>query len=201
MKAPGLIGAYLIGFAALLGAQPSPGSIYVATGRFADATRDLRASGVGDIVTILVNDTASAAATGATNTNRKSSANSSLALLGSSNPRLANLLAATGNQQLQSQGTTSRNMTLTTTISARVVSITPDGSLVVEGDKHIGVNSEKQTIVVHGIVRPVDLTTANTVASGQVADLSIQVNGKGVVGDAIRRPHFLYRLLLGLLPF
>jgi flagellar L-ring protein FlgH len=63
------------------------------------------------------------------------------------------------------------------------------------------VNSEKQTVVVRGVVRPVDLTTANTVTSGQVADLSIQVNGKGVVGDAIRRPHFLYRLLLGLLPF
>jgi hypothetical protein len=27
------------------------------------------------------------------------------------------------------------------------------------------------------------------------------VNGKGVVGDAIRRPFFLYRLLLGILPF
>jgi hypothetical protein len=31
--------------------------------------------------------------------------------------------------------------------------------------------------------------------------MEIQVNGKGVIGDSIRRPWFLYRLLLGLLPF
>jgi flagellar L-ring protein precursor FlgH len=182
-------------------AQPSPGSLYVSNGRLAAATRDLKAANIGDILTILVNDTASAVATGATNTARKTSAKSSLALLGSSNPRLANLLTTSGDQELQSQGTTSRNMALTTTISARVTAIGPDGSLAVEGVKNIGVNSEKQTVVVRGLVRPVDLTTANTVTSGQVADLSIQVNGKGVVGDAIRRPHFLYRLLLGLLPF
>jgi flagellar L-ring protein precursor FlgH len=86
-------------------------------------------------------------------------------------------------------------------ISARVIELTPNGSMVVEGVKNIGVNSEKQTITVRGIIRPVDLTTANTISSNQVANLSLQVDGKGVVGDAIRRPHFLYRLLLGLLPF
>ena len=33
------------------------------------------------------------------------------------------------------------------------------------------------------------------------ADMEIRVNGKGIVGDAIRRPNLLYRLLLGVLPF
>ncbi len=51
------------------------------------------------------------------------------------------------------------------------------------------------------MIRPVDLTTNNIISSNQIANLSLQINGKGVVGDAIRRPHFLYRLLLGLLPF
>jgi hypothetical protein len=31
--------------------------------------------------------------------------------------------------------------------------------------------------------------------------MEIQVNGKGVVADAVHRPNFVYRLLLGLLPF
>src|SRR5215471_8781928 len=182
--------------------QPSPGSLYAAGGRLAASTRDLRAADVGDVVTILVNDTASAVARGATNTSRKSSAKSNIAALGgSANARLASLLGLSGDQELQGQGQTSRNMTLTTTMSARVTEVTPNGSLIVEGQKHVGVNSEKQTIIVRGLVRPVDLTVQNTVTSAQVADLSVQVNGKGVVGDAIRRPHFLYRLLLGLLPF
>lgn len=182
----------------------SPGSLYAASGRLADATRDLRANQAGDVITIIVNEIASAVASGATNTARKTSAtgqiNSLAGTVAAGNP-LANLLDVSGAQQLQGSGQTTRNMTLATTISARVVDVTPNGILVVEGIKNVGVNSEKQTVTVRGLVRPYDLTTANTVLSNQVADLHIQVNGKGVVGDAIRRPHFLYRLLLGLLPF
>jgi flagellar L-ring protein precursor FlgH len=39
------------------------------------------------------------------------------------------------------------------------------------------------------------------VSSDRLALLEIKVNGKGVVNDAVRRPNFLYRLILGLLPF
>ena len=35
----------------------------------------------------------------------------------------------------------------------------------------------------------------------RLAQLELRINGKGVVNDAIRRPNFLYRFLLGLLPF
>lgn len=181
---------------------PSPGSLYTSGMRFADMTRDLRASEVGDVVTVLVNDTASALAKGTSNTSRKSSAAAGITgIAGITNPRLTNLLNLSDNQQLQGQGQTSRDMTLTTTVTARVIQVTPNGNLLIEGMKDIGVNSEKQSVALRGIVRPVDLTPANTIRSDQVANLNIQVNGKGVVGDAVRRPHFLYRLLLGLLPF
>ena len=54
---------------------------------------------------------------------------------------------------------------------------------------------------VRGVIRPEDLQSGNTIASDRVAMLDIKVNGKGVVGDSIRRPFILYRLLMGLLPF
>jgi flagellar L-ring protein FlgH len=186
-------------FAQLVG---SPGSIYQAGTRFADMTRDLRASEVGDLVTVLVSDKASALAKGTSNTARKSTATTAIAgLAGATNARLANLLDTASNQQLQGQGQTSRDMTLSATITARVIQMTPSGNLLIEGIKDVGVNSEKQSVSLRGIIRPVDLSVSNTIRSDQVANLNIQVNGKGVVGDAIRRPHFLYRLLLGLLPF
>lgn len=194
--------ALLMAVPLTLPAQPSPGSVYFQGGRLADPARDLRASSVGDIVTIIVNDSASALAKGVTNTSRKSSAKSSInGLVGATNPRLSNLLDLSGDQELQGTGQTSRDMTISTTISARVIQVTPNGSLLVEGVKDVGINSEKQSITLRGLIRPEDLTVANTIGSNQVANLSLQVNGKGVVGDAIRRPHFLYRLLLGLLPF
>ena len=62
-------------------------------------------------------------------------------------------------------------------------------------------NSERQWILVRGVIRPSDLGPANSIRSEKIAGFEIRVNGKGVVGDAIRRPNFLYRLILGLLPF
>jgi flagellar L-ring protein precursor FlgH len=180
----------------------SPGSLYSASGRLADSARDVRASEVNDIVTIIVNEAASAVVSGVSNSSRKSSVNASITgVAGIVSPKLSNLLGATGDTELAGAGSTSRNLTLSTTISARVVEVQSNGNLVVEGIKDIGVNSDKQTIIVHGVVRPADLSAANMVNSVQVSNLTVKVTGKGVVGDAVRRPNFLYRLLLGLLPF
>jgi len=180
----------------------SPGSLYDPTGRLADASRDFRASQVGDVVTILVSDRASAVAKGVTNSARKSAAKAGAkSIAGISNSRLTGLADISGDQSLQGTGQTSRDLTLSTTVSAVVTAVDSNGNLTVEGKKDIVINAEKQTVTLHGNIRPVDLTVSNTVRSDQIAALTIQINGKGVVGDAIRRPNILYRLLLGVLPF
>jgi flagellar L-ring protein precursor FlgH len=182
----------------------APGAIWSPSSRLDDLARDLRASRVDDVVTIVVLETINAAATGASTTERASSANASITALAgpkSATGALANLLTQSGDQKLNGTGTTTRTTTLTAVISARVVKVLPGGLLYVEGSKDLQVNSEQQAITVRGIVRASDITTTNTVGSTQIADMEIRLNGKGVVGDAIRRPNFLYRLLLGLLPF
>ena len=184
--------------------ESSPGSLFTRTGQLADGFRDLRASRLYDLVTIVVADKASAVSTGVTNTSRKSSAKSSITALGGvikATRPLANLLTTSGNTQLQGQGTTSRDSSLNTTLTAQVTHVLPNGSLVIQGLKEISVNSEHQTVTIRGIVRPDDITPANQISSAQVAMLEVRVTGKGVVNDAVKRPFFLYRLLLGLLPF
>jgi flagellar L-ring protein precursor FlgH len=156
------------------------------------------------LVTIVVLDNSTATSTGTTNTQRKSSASASVtSLVGpkSATGALANLANTSGNQQLQGQGTTSRGTTLSATVTATVTDVLPNGNLVVQGQKEILVNSERQLITVRGIVRPDDLSSANSIPSDRVARMEILVNGKGVVNDAVKRPFILYRLLLGLLPF
>jgi flagellar L-ring protein precursor FlgH len=182
----------------------SAGSLYSTTGRLADGFRDVRASQVFDLVTVVVSDQASAVSSGVTNTSRKSAANASVTSLAgpikAAKP-LSSLLNSTGSQQLQGQGTTSRTSTLTTTLTVMVTDVLPNGNLVVQGQKEILVNSERQLVVVRGIVRPDDLSPLNEVRSDRLAQLQVLVNGKGVVGDSIKRPFILYRLLLGLMPF
>jgi flagellar L-ring protein precursor FlgH len=182
----------------------TPGSTWVAGSRLADAARDVRASQVDDILTVVVNEQASAVSTGQTKTSRASSAvNSITAFGGVKNPAgpLANLANVSGNTSLDGEGTTSRTTTLSTTLTARVTHVLPNGSLVVEASKDISVNSERQTITVRGVVRPADIDPTNSVASTRLGQLEVHIDGKGVVNDAVRRPNFLYRLLLGILPF
>lgn len=182
----------------------SPGSLWSPGSRLADAARDLRASQVDDILTIVVAEKASAVASGTTKTSRSSSTKNSVSALAGVTRAAgpwANLAGVSGNTQLAGDGTTTRDLVLTTTLSARVVSVLPNGAMLVESLKDISINSERQTIAVRGVARPADIGPDNTIPSDRLAELEIRVNGKGVVGDAIKRPFFLYRLLLGLLPF
>lgn len=182
----------------------SPGSIWGPGSRLADAARDVRASQMDDLVTIVVAEQASAVSAGATKTQRQSSTQNSITgLVGvpKATSALANLANVAGNTQLNGQGTTSRTTSLSTTLTARVIRVLPNGGLVVEATHEIQVNSEHQTIVVRGVVRPADIDATNSVQSTRVGELEVHVDGKGVVGDAIKRPFILYRLLLGLLPF
>jgi flagellar L-ring protein FlgH len=180
------------------------GSLWTPSAWYSDLAADQRARRVDDIVTIVVQESASAVSTGATQTSRKSSAQSSITALAGVTKAAgpwANLANLGGQTTLDGQGTTSRTTTLTTTVSARVTHVLRNGNLVLEGTKNVGINSENQTITVRGVIRPIDLDTTNTVLSARLAQMEIQVNGKGVVADAVHRPNILYRLLLGILPF
>jgi flagellar L-ring protein FlgH len=190
-----------------LGVSPPPapaGSLWSLGSRLTDLGSDLRASQVNDLVTILVSESASAVAQGSTKTQRQSSAKAAVtAAAGVKNPvgTLANLANAASATQLDGQGTTSRTTQLSTSLSARVTHVLPNGYLVVQGSKETVVNSERQVVTVRGVVRPTDLSASNVVRSDQIAQMELKINGKGVVADAVRRPFILYRILLGLLPF
>lgn len=185
-------------------AASTPGSIWQPGSRLADAARDVRASQVDDVLTVIVAEQASAVTSGVTKTQRTTSTkNSVTAVAGVTRATgpWANLLGASGDTQLNGQGTTSRTTTLNTTLTARVTHVLPNGALLIEATKDVQINSERQTITVRGVVRPADIDPTNSVQSNRLGDIEVRVNGKGVVGDSIRRPNFLYRLLLGVLPF
>jgi flagellar L-ring protein precursor FlgH len=185
-------------------AAPTPGSIWLAGSRLADSARDLRASQVDDVLTVVVAEAASAVSTGVTQAQRASSLAGSFSaasgITKAARP-LTNSVALSGSTQLNGQATTSRTTTLTTTLTARVIAVLPNGALVVEASKDIQINAEHQTISVRGVIRAADIDSTNSVQSNRLAELELRVNGKGVVNDAIRRPNILYRVLMGILPF
>ena len=182
----------------------SLGSLWPLEGsQFTDLATDYKARNLNDIVVIRIVEQTLAQASG--NVTGQRTFNSSSAITGilgqastlSVNP-LYNLNSASN---LKGTGTANSQSLLQSNLAGRVAAVLPNGYLVVEGAKDIQVNSERQTVSVRGIVRPTDLATSNVVSSSNVADLEVRINGKGVVNDSVRRPNFLYRLLLGLMPF
>ena len=181
-----------------------PGSTWSQNALLSNLGLDLRASRVNDLVTIVVNETFSAVASGDVKTQRQSTAASSVNALGGltkAKGPWANLANTNTQTQLQGTGETSRGATLTANLSARVTNVLPNGYLVIEGTKRVQVSSENQVVTVRGVIRPVDLIPPNTIPSNLIAQMEVQVNGKGVINDSIHRPNFLYRILLGILPF
>jgi flagellar L-ring protein precursor FlgH len=180
----------------------SSGSLYTAEGPLSEITRDPRARLVNDLITIVVTESATALAKGTTTTSRKSSAKGGVtSLYGAAAGPFANLVNTSNANALEGEGTTTRQSSLTTRLSARVTHVLPNGYLVVEGHREVMVNSERQLVSIRGVARPSDLSRDNSLRSDRLAQMEVRINGKGVVNDAVRRPFFLYRLLLGLLPF
>jgi flagellar L-ring protein precursor FlgH len=181
-----------------------PGSTWSQNALFSNLGMDLKAGRVNDLVTIAVSETFSAVASGDVKTQRQATAQTNVAQLAGvtkTTGPLANLLKSDTQNQLQGTGETSRGAVLTANLSARVTHVLPNGYLVIEGTKRVQVSSENQVVTVRGVIRPVDLTSSNVISSNQIAQMEIQVNGKGVINDSIHRPNILYRILLGLLPF
>ena len=110
--------------------------------------------------------------------------------------------AATSNtgDQFKGAGSTGRSSALTTTITARVVKVLGNGNLIFEGFRDLQLNNETQRLYVAGMVNPVFLDTANSIASNQVAELRLAYGGRGVV-DETTKPGYVSRLLNFVWPY
>ena len=152
---------------------------------------DNKAHAVGDILTIVINETASAASQAATKTSKADTfsfgpgTGPNIVHIGSFQFGLGSLPAlglndsSTGN----ASGSTTRSDNLSAQIEVTVKQVLPNGNLVVEGTRQVGMNAETQSIILTGIVRPQDISSSNTVQSPQVADAQIKYSGKGPVGN------------------
>lgn len=65
--------------------------------------------------------------------------------------------------------------------------VLPSGNLVIEGQREIIVDQEKQVITVKGIIRQKDIDADNQVLSTAIADAQISYSGKGVISDSNKK--------------
>jgi len=85
-------------------------------------------------------------------------------------------------------------------ITVTVQDVQPNGNLVILGQIEREVSGDAQIVQVSGVVRPSDITFANTVNSEQVADLQISYTHRGRE-NRFSKPGWLGRILNFLNPF
>jgi flagellar L-ring protein precursor FlgH len=179
------------------------GSLWVDNGRLANMVADYKASRVGDLVTISINQNLSSTNTGNVATNRTFSASSGITALGGhiKTSGVANLFSPNSAQALTGKAQATSTTALTTTLTGRVAAVLPTGTLVVEAERQIMMNDQKETVILRGMVRPGDLDATNTVASNSVGDMEVEVKGKGVLSESTRAPNPVIKWILRVVGF
>jgi flagellar L-ring protein precursor FlgH len=193
----------MTGPAALAVAPTTPGSLWIDNGRLANMVADYKASRVGDLVTISINQNLSSTSTGNVATSRSFSASSGITSLPGQlkTAGIANLFSPTSAQALNGKGQATTTTALTTTLTGRVVALLPGGTLVIEAERQVMMNEQRETVILRGLVRPGDMDATNTVTSNQVGDLEVEVKGKGVLSESTRRPNPVMKWILRILNF
>jgi len=153
---------------------------------------DMRATRLGDLVTVIVSESSSSNRTAETNLKKESNNNFNLSNLFGRTPSKGQF-DFIGNNEQKANGNITRQDGVTAQVPARVVKVLENGLLVVEGRRAIVVNDETQTLAFSGVVRPEDIGPDNTVQSTQIADAEVTVLGKGVLAEK-QRPGILQRL-------
>jgi flagellar L-ring protein precursor FlgH len=159
---------------------------------------DQRASKVGDILTVNIDIDDSATTKNQTATSRTS--NSSLGvpnflglesslgkvLPGGFDP--SNMINTKSGTSNAGAGAVNRSEKISLTIAAVVSGVMPNGNLVIQGTQEVRTNAEVRQLTVAGIVRPEDISSANTIKHTQIAEARISYGGRGDISRVQKTP-------------
>ena len=144
--------------------------------------KDKKAFKIGDVLTVIVQESASASHQTDTKAQKASSSGVSWGAQRSQGIPFTDI-GITGKEDMHGGGRSVRSGALNGRITLRVKEVLPNGNLVINGTRNITVNDEKQVLEITGIVRPEDVTAENSVLSSLVADAQIKYTGKGEVSE------------------
>jgi flagellar L-ring protein precursor FlgH len=182
----------------------SPGTLY--TGDDGNWLADVKAHRIGDIVTILIKEQATASKVATTDTERSSNIAAGISSLFGleksvgSNVNPSALIGANSDNKFSGTGKTTRAENLVATLTTQVIEVYPNGNMKIRGGKSVTVNNENQIIYLTGIVRLYDVMPDNTVDSGSILNAQISYTGKGAVSDN-QKPGWMGRIFDNVWPF
>lgn len=198
-----LAAALCAGLIAAAGARA--GSVWPSEGRSPRSMyADRKAAATGDILTIIVAESVAAQNSQSKKSSRDAAVDdavsrfiySGLATHGGEMPGLSVL----GKAAYSGGGDISNTQSLSSRAAVLVTDVLPNGNLVIEGVRVVRFSGETQYVVLHGLVRPDDITRENTVVSSNIAEARVEFYAEGALTDAQKRG-WLARIYEKLRPF
>ncbi len=152
---------------------------------------DSKASVIGDILTIIIVETAVADQCASTALEKSTQIEGSdfTGIV----EKFFNPFSVEAGDDFQTQGTTKQSQNLRAKITAQIVEVLPNGNFVIEGKRSVVVNKDKQVIVLSGIIRPEDITKDNTILSSLISDAQIRYEGEGIIAKR-QKPGILTKI-------
>ncbi|MFN7388159.1 flagellar basal body L-ring protein FlgH [Brevundimonas sp.] len=98
------------------------------------------------------------------------------------------LVGVEGSSNANGTGSVSRSERVDLTIAAVVTDVLSNGNLVIQGRQEVRTNREVRELTVAGIVRPEDISSANTIAHTQIAEARISYGGRGDISRVQATP-------------
>jgi flagellar L-ring protein precursor FlgH len=164
----------------------TPGSLY-SNKRGISLFADTRAVEIGDILSVVLLESTSAAKSADTDFSKDQGVSVDPPTLFGQPFGFGTLDRYDLSQSINSgvefsgQGSSNQSNSLTGSIAVQVSQILPNGNLVVQGEKWIKLNQGNEFIQLRGIVRPEDISAGNQVPSTLVADARISYGGEGAI--------------------
>ncbi len=152
---------------------------------------DRKAAARGDILTIVIAESAVASSSQSTKSSRDSSLDDAIsrfiyAGLGKKNGQLPST-SGSGKSSYSGGGDISNSQSLSARAAVLVTDVLPNGNLVVEGVRVVRFSGETQYVVLHGLVRADDIARDNSVVSTNIADARVEFHAEGALTDAQKR--------------
>ena len=178
------------------------GSLWSAANALGDLSSDYRARNVNDTIVVQVSVQTTAAQSGNVDSQRAFTTASAITGIVGVVPKGTNpLLNANSSTTLKGQGSTASNTTFSTSLTGQIIAVLANGNMVIEAERQIAMNNQHEDLVIRGIVRPGDISSANTIPSSSLSNLEIEMKGKGIISDSVRPPNPLTRAVLWLFGF
>lgn len=174
----------------------SAGSLWTKKGaNEASMVADMRAQQVGDILTVVVQETASAQSSRRTKTDKQANTSAEIEKFFYS-PEGSDFLTRNGvmpglelggSSDFNGGGQISNSQSIVAQAAVTVIDLLPNGNLVIEGSRLVSFSGEKQYAVLRGVVRPQDIANGNSILSSNIADARVEFISQGAISESQKR--------------